>query len=101
MPTKAEDMMNVANRIAADLGEPKPYADRPEVSPAMSDEKKMDLKQTWTIADAAPNNIVFNVGGKAILTINRDGITADPSVHVDEAAKAIFIALEPYLKNLK
>lgn len=25
MPTKAEDMMDVANRIAADLGEPKPY----------------------------------------------------------------------------
>lgn len=48
-----------------------------------------------------PQTIIFYAGDKEALRITKDGITANPEVPVDEAAAAIFKALEPYIKALK
>ena len=46
-----------------------------------------------------PKEICFNIEGKVVLRITRDAITADPSVAVDDAAKASFSVLEYMIRH--
>jgi hypothetical protein len=46
-----------------------------------------------------PQTIIFHIDNKPVLWIGKNGIRADPDVSVDDAAKAIFVALEPYLRS--
>ena len=49
----------------------------------------------------APSAIVFYSDGREALRITRDGVTGNPDVPTDEAAKAIIAALDAQIKALR
>lgn len=48
-----------------------------------------------------PQAIVFYAGGKEALRITKEGVTADPTIPVDEAAKAVLQALDAQIRALR
>jgi hypothetical protein len=56
---------------------------------------------TFEMVQHKPTQIVFQIDNRPVLTIAKDGITAAPDVPVDDLARAVFRALEGYIKELK
>jgi hypothetical protein len=60
--------------------------------------------QTYALADTRPNNIVFFDTSKGpqreVLRISPEGVTANPDIHVDEAAQAVLRALDGLVKAM-
>ncbi len=73
----------------------------------MTDETKEPVVTLSRIADGDVQfmhhamAIVFYSDGREALRISKDGVTANPDVPTDEAARAIYKALEAQIKALK
>ena len=55
-----------------------------------------------TIGNPQPQAITFHIpGGEWVIRITKDGVESNPAVSIDDGAKAVFDALEPYLRSLR
>lgn len=56
---------------------------------------------TCMIGNSMPHRITFHCeDGEWVIRITKEGVESNPNVSVDAGAKAIFDALEPYLRSL-
>lgn len=68
---------------------------------AIDAEGLVGFQGVLSVGDLQPESIVIAYGDTWAIKITKEGIVSNPDVPTDEGAKAVFEALEPYMRNLR